>query len=282
MKNTRELDPSASPLAYFGSELRRLREAAGLNQRQLGEIIFCTGSLVGQVETTHKLPTRQFAEAVDMALGTGGSFTRLLPLVLKSQLPSWFQPYADMEAKATHISTFQTQLVYGLLQTEEYARAVLATDWPDNLEDLVAARMNRAQVLKRKIPPLIWVVLDEAVLLRPIGGRKVMRNQLAHLLSFKDNEWVQIQVLPLSAGEHSGLMGSYNILRSDDDPDIAYSEDYETAHATADPQAARARSLRYHHLQAAALSIKDSAALIARVMEECYGEQPVPDGGTVA
>ncbi|WP_046508423.1 helix-turn-helix domain-containing protein [Streptomyces odonnellii] len=282
MKNTRELDPSASPLAYFGSELRRLREAAGLNQRQLGEIIFCTGSLVGQVETMHKLPTRQFSESVDAALGTGGSFTRLLPLVLKSQLPSWFQQYADMEAKATHISTFQAQVVYGLLQTEEYARAVLATEWIDDLEDLVAARMNRKQVLKRMIPPLVWVVLDEAVLLRPIGGREVMRNQLAHLLSFKDKEWVQIQILPLAAGEHAGLQGSFNILRFDDDPDIAYSEDCGTGHATADPQAARARSLRYHHLQAAAFSIKDSAALIARVMEERYGEQPVPDGGALA
>ncbi|MFE1963240.1 helix-turn-helix domain-containing protein [Streptomyces sp. NPDC059479] len=280
--NTRELDPSASPLAYYGSELRRLREAAGLNQRQLGDIIFCTGSLIGQIETTHKLPTRQFSEAVDAALNTGGTFTRLLPLVLKSQLPSWFQPYADMEAMATHISTFQTQLVDGLLQTEDYARAVLGAVAKDNLEELVAARMNRKQVLKRKTPPLLWVVLDEAVLLRPIGGREVMRNQLAHLLSFKDTKWVQIQILPLSAGEHSGLMGSFVVLRSDDNPDIAYSENYETAHATADPQAVRDRSLRYHHLQAAALSVKDSAELIARVMEERYGEQAVSDGGAVA
>nr|WP_237540699.1 helix-turn-helix transcriptional regulator [Streptomyces sp. SID4917] len=280
--NTRELDPSASPLAYYGSELRRLREAAGLNQRQLGDIIFCTGSLIGQIETTHKVPTRQFSEAVDAALNTGGTFTRLLPLVLKSQLPSWFQPYAEMEARAAHICTFQTQVVYGLLQTEEYARAVLATEWRDNLEDLVAARMNRKQALKRKNPPLVWVVLDEAVLLRPIGGREVMRNQLAHLLSFKDTGWVQIQILPLSAGEHAGLPGSFNILRFEDDPDIAYSENYETGHATADPQAVRARSLRYHHLQAAALSVKDSAELIARVMEERYGEQAEPDRGTVA
>ncbi|MFF3754116.1 helix-turn-helix domain-containing protein [Streptomyces sp. NPDC002018] len=282
MKNTRDLDPSASPLDYYGGELRRLREAAGLNQRQLGEIVYCTGSLIGQIETTHKLPTRQFSEAIDAALGTGGTFTRLLPLVLRSQLPSWFQQYAHMEAGATDISTFQAQLVYGLLQTEEYARAVLGAVAKDNLEELVAARMNRKQVLKRKSPPLVWVVLDEAVLLRPIGGRKVMRRQLAHLLSFKDTKWIQIQILPLTAEEHSGLMGSFNVLRFDDDPDITYSEDYETAHATADPQAVRDRSLRYHHLQAAALSVKDSAELIARVMEERYEEQAVPDGGAVA
>ncbi|MEV0036143.1 helix-turn-helix transcriptional regulator [Streptomyces sp. NPDC050804] len=282
MKNTRELDPSASPLDYYGSELRRLREAAGLTQRQLGDIIFCTGSLIGQVETTHKLPTRQFSESVDAALGTGGTFTRLLPLVLKSQLPPWFQPYADMEAKATHISTFQTQLVDGLLQTEEYARAVLGAVTKDNFEELVAARMNRKLVLNRPRPPLLWVVLDEAVLSRPIGGREVMRGQLAHLLSFRNAKWVQIQILPYSAGEHSGLMGSFVLLRSEDAPDIAYSEDYETAHATVDPQAVRKRALRYHQLQAAALSIRDSAALIARVLKEHHGGKAASDGGTVA
>lgn len=118
MAHIQSLDPSASPLDYYGWELRRQREAHGLKQGQLGEIIFCTGSLVGQIETTKKIPTRDFSERVDAALGTGGVFSRLIGLVLRSQLPNWFQPYAEMEAKATYISTYQAQLVYGLLQTE--------------------------------------------------------------------------------------------------------------------------------------------------------------------
>ncbi|TXS42413.1 helix-turn-helix domain-containing protein [Streptomyces sp. OR43] len=274
MANVQTLDPSASPLNYYGWELRRLREAAGLNQAQLGEIIFCTGSLIGQIETTKKVPTRDFSERVDAALGTDGTFSRLMGLVLRSQLPTWFQPYAEMEAKAAYISTYQAQLVYGLLQTEGYARAVLATGMPDDLDGLLAARMERQRILERERPPLAWAVLDEAVLHRPIGGHAVMRAQLARLLDFTTHRWMRIQVLPFSAGEHSSLAGSFNLLRFDDDPDVVYTEDLISGHMTANPDTVREASLRYAHLQAAALSVEDSAALIARVMEERYGDRP--------
>ncbi|NGO11930.1 helix-turn-helix domain-containing protein [Streptomyces sp. HC44] len=282
MANIRELDPSASPLDYFGSELRRKREAAGMKQGELGSCIFCTGSLVGQIETARKVPTRDFAERVDAALMTDGLFTRLVGLVLRSQLPTWFQPYAEMEAKATYISTFQAQLVYGLLQTEEYARAVLGAPEPENLDELVAARLERQRVLGRGKPPLVWVVLDEAVLYRPIGGREVMRNQLAHLLGLRSQRRVKLQVLPFSAGQHPGLTGGFNLLRFDDDPDIVYTEDFIQGHMTANPDSVSEGCLHYDQLQAAALSVQDSAALIARVMEERYGDQPGADGPDVA
>ncbi|MGX1882225.1 helix-turn-helix domain-containing protein [Streptomyces sp. NPDC055287] len=282
MANIRDLDPHASALDYYGAELRRLREAADLNQKQLGSIIFCTASLVGQIETARKVPTRAFSERADAALGTEGALSRLVGLVLRSQLPSWFQPYAEMEARAAYISTYQAQLVYGLLQTEEYARAVLATGMPSNLEELVAARMERQRVLQRERPPMVWVMLDEAAVFRPIGGHKVMRSQLAHLLDLQDQRWVQIQVLPFEAGEHASLIGSFNVLRFDDDPDIVYTEDLISGHMTANPDAVREASLRYAHLQAAALSVEHSAALITRAMEERYGDQSGPDGRAVA
>ncbi|MFJ7069533.1 helix-turn-helix transcriptional regulator [Streptomyces sp. NPDC101115] len=282
MVNIAQLDPSASPLDYYGWELRRQREAAGLTQNQLGDIIFCTGSLVGQIETTKKLPSREFSERVDAALGTGGLFSRLIGLVLRSQLPNWFQPYAAMEAKATYISTYQAQVVYGLLQTEEYARAVLATGMPDDLDGLLAGRMERQRILDRERPPLAWAVLDEAVLHRPIGGREVMRRQLAHLLDFADHRWMRIQVLPFAAGEHASLDGSFNLLRFEDDPDIIYTEDLISGHMTANPDTIREASLRYAHLQASALSVEDSVALITRVMEERYGDPSRPEERAVA
>ncbi|MEV8224744.1 helix-turn-helix transcriptional regulator [Streptomyces sp. NPDC079167] len=282
MAHVQSLDPSASPLDFYGWELRRRREAAGLKQGQLGEIIFCTGSLIGQIETTKKIPTRDFSERLDAALGTDGVFSRLIGLVLRSQLPTWFQPYAEMEARATYISTYQAQLVYGLLQTEEYARAVLATGMPYDLEGLVAARMERQRILEREQPPLAWAILDEAVLHRPIGGTEVMRGQLARLLEFTRHRWMRVQVLPFSAGEHSSLAGSFNALRFNDDPDIIYTEDLISGHMTANPETIREAMRRYAHLQAAALSIEDSAALIARVMEERYGNRPEPEEHAVA
>ncbi|MEH0633386.1 helix-turn-helix transcriptional regulator [Streptomyces bottropensis] len=282
MANIQSLDPSASPLDYYGWELRRQREAHGLKQGQLGEIIFCTGSLVGQIETTKKIPTRDFSERVDAALGTDGVFSRLIGLVLRSQLPNWFQPYAEMEAKATYISTYQAQLVYGLLQTEEYARAVLATGMPDDLDGLVAARMERQRILEREQPPLAWAILDEAVLHRPIGGREIMRGQLARLLEFTEHRWMRVQVLPNVAGEHASLAGSFNLLRFEEDPDVVYTEDVIAGHVTANPETIREAARRYAHLQAAALSVEASAALITRVMEERYGEQPRSEERTVA
>ncbi|MEV7728408.1 helix-turn-helix transcriptional regulator [Streptomyces sp. NPDC087917] len=282
MVNIRDLDPSASALDYYGSELRRLREAAGLKQGQLGDIVFCTGSLIGQIETARKVPTRDFSERIDAALGTGGVFSRLVGLVLRSQLPHWFQPYAEMEAKAEYLSTYQAQVVYGLLQTEAYARAVLAADRPSNLDELVVARLERQRILMRSCPPALWVVLDEAVLLRQVGGRDVMREQLLYLLSLRDRPWVQIQVLPFVTGEHSATRGSFNLLRFEGDPDLFYAESYDIGHMTANPQVIKERSVGYARLQADALSLEDSAALIARVVEERYGHHPGPDGCAVA
>ncbi|WP_411073566.1 helix-turn-helix domain-containing protein [Streptomyces sp. cmx-4-7] len=272
MVNIQELDPSASPLDYYGWELRRRREAHKLTQQQLGDAIFCTGSLVGQIETAKKVPTREFSERVDAALGTDGAFSRLIGLVLHSRLPAWFQPYADLEARATYISVFQAQVVYGLLQTPEYARALLAVDHPDKVEEMVAARFERQRILERGEPPALWVVLSEAALLQKVGSREVMREQLAHLLTFRDNPWVHIQVLPFSAGEHTALMGSFNLLRFDDNPAIFYTESYDQGHMTANPSVIKERSVGYARLQATALSVEDSAALIARVMEERYGD----------
>ncbi|MEU2660529.1 helix-turn-helix transcriptional regulator [Streptomyces sp. NPDC007325] len=282
MVNIRSLDPSASPLDYYGYELRRLREGAGLSQSQLGDILFCTGSLVGQIETARKVPTREFSERLDAALMTGGFFTRLVGLVLKSQLPSWFRPYAEMEAKATYLCSFQAQLVHGLIQTEEYAQAVMSVRFESDVETLVAARIERQRILDRVNPPLLWFVMSEAALRQQIGGREVMRDQLAHLLTMQDREWVKIQVLPFAVGAHAGQPGSFTLLRFADDPDLVYTEDFVQGHMTVDSTAFKEGSLRYDHLRAAALSVEDSSALITRVMEEHYADQPKPGGSSLA
>lgn len=245
-------------------------------------MVYCTGSLIGQIETAKKVPTRRFSEQLDAALMTGGTFSRLVGLVLKSQLPTWFQPYADLEARATYISTFQAQLVYGLLQTDAYARAVLGARTEDDLDAKVEARIDRQRILDRETPPLIWVILGEAVLHQEIGGKQVMREQLAHLLRIQEREWVKIQILPFSAGAHAGLPGSFTMLRFEDDPDLVYTEDFVRGHMTADPAAFREGSLRYDHLRAAALSVEKSVELIARVMEERYADRPEPDGRALA
>ncbi|MFL9653370.1 helix-turn-helix domain-containing protein [Streptomyces sp. PB17] len=282
MTHINVLDPGASPLDYYGFELRRHREAAGLTQRQLGDIVNYTGSLVGQIETARKLPTPEFSERVDAALGTGGLLSRLVTLVMRTQLPAWFQQMAELEAHAVEICAFQTHMVHGLLQTDTYVRAVLGTFDPTDLDDRTAVRLARQCIFEKQSPPVFWSIISEAALLQEIGGRETMRGQLAHLLSFENNPRINVQVLPFSAGAHPGLTGSFSIFRFASAPDILYTERYGSGHSTANPESVKDCSLRYDHLRAAALSLKDSAELIRRVMEERYGEQGDTDDGPVA
>ncbi|GAA3971420.1 helix-turn-helix transcriptional regulator [Streptomyces marokkonensis] len=282
MTHINVLDPGASPLDYYGFELRRHREAAGLTQRQLGDIVNYTGSLVGQIETARKVPTPEFSERVDAALGTGGLLSRLVDLVMRSQQPAWFQQVAELEVRAVEICTFQTHMIHGLLQTDAYVRAVLGTLDPTDLDDRTAVRLARQRIFEKKEPPVFWTVLSEAALRQEIGGRTTMRGQLTHLLSFQDNPRINVQVLPFSAGAHAGLQGSFNLYRFARDPAIVYTEGYGTGHPTANPESVKDCSLRYDHLRAAALSLKDSAELIRRVMEERYGEQGDADEEPVA
>ncbi|MCT7354015.1 helix-turn-helix domain-containing protein [Streptomyces sp. 15-116A] len=273
MVHINALDPGASPLDYYGFELRRLREAAGLTQRQLGEIVSYTGSLIGQIETARKLPTQEFSERVDAALGTGGLLSRLVALVMRSQLPGWFQQVAELQARATGMYCFEMGMVPGLLQTRAYARAVLGALDERDLGDRTAVRLDRQRIFEREEPPLYWVILFEAALYLEIDGPATMREQLAHLLSFERNPLINVQVLPFSAGAHAGMTGSFDLYRFANDPTIVYTEGYGSGHPTANPDTVEDCSLRYDHLQAAALPLKDSAELIQRVMEERYGDQ---------
>ncbi|MCI3240002.1 MULTISPECIES: helix-turn-helix domain-containing protein [Streptomyces] len=266
------LDPGASPLDYYGYELRRHREAAGLTQKQLGDIVNYTGSLVGLVETARRVPTVEFSERVDAALGTDGALSRLLELVMRSQLPNWFQQVAELQSRAVEICSFEIHMVHGLLQTLDYARAVLGVLDQGNLDDRTAVRLARQSIFEKEEPPVFWAILSEAALQQEVGSRETMRGQLAQLSSHEHNPRINVQILPFSAGAHAGLTGSFDLYRFASEPSIVYTEGYGSAHPTANPETVKDCSLRYDHLQAAALSIKESAELIRRVMEERYGE----------
>src|SRR5262245_40964870 len=154
MTHINVLDPGASPLDYYGFELRRYREAAGLTQRQLGDVINYTGSLVGQIETARKLPTPEFSERADVALETGGLLSRLVTLVMRSQLPAWFQQVAELESRAVEVCTFQPHMIHGLVQAEPYARAVLGVLEQSNLDDRTAVRLARQRIFEKEEPPV--------------------------------------------------------------------------------------------------------------------------------
>ncbi|NYF59654.1 transcriptional regulator with XRE-family HTH domain [Micromonospora purpureochromogenes] len=170
-----------SPSEYLLRELRRRRTATGLTQAQLGERVFCSDSQVSAIETGTKPPTRPYLTAVDDALGADGYFATLWDELVKGDAaPIWLREWIEIEREATALRWYEHAFVPGLLQTEGYARATFrAARVPTSeLDQRVAARMERQAVLAREPAPQLFVVLDEMVVRRACGGADVMAEQL--------------------------------------------------------------------------------------------------------
>jgi len=150
-------------------------------------------------------------------------------------LPSWFQSYLGLEAATSLIRTYEVQFIPGLLQTRDYARAVVVLGHEkapeDEIERRVDLRMTRQQVLSRSDPPQVWAVLDEALLRRPIGNRKVMLAQIEALIEASRQPNIRLQVIPFNAGGHAAAGGAFSILRFPDQdlPDVVYVEQLTSA-----------------------------------------------------
>ncbi|MFB9253452.1 Scr1 family TA system antitoxin-like transcriptional regulator [Sphaerisporangium melleum] len=233
-----ELHPNAGPLAFFGSELRRYRQKVDMSQEDLADKINFSASLVGFVERAKRFPSRDFVERCDEALALNGDLIRLWPLLTREASPPWFHGWLDVEQQAHTIRTWQPLVVPGLLQIEEYARAVIRGE-PHISEDEVTkklqARMERQAIFARPTPPILWVVIDECVLLRPIGGRTVMRRQLERLLEAVESPRISIQVVPMALGGTTGIAGGFVIAQLPGRSDTVYIESathgYVTNHA---------------------------------------------------
>jgi transcriptional regulator with XRE-family HTH domain len=268
----RELEPSASVLAFFGAELRRLRTDAGLSQEDLGQRVSYSGSLIGMVETARRAPTRDFARRCDEALATGGALARLWPLVSQAGLPRWFRQVAELEQAATSIRSWEPLIVPGLLQTEAYAKAIITAWQPGDgcgvVEQQVRARIERQQLLDRDDPPLIWMIIGEAALRSPVGGQRILNEQLRHLLNIEARyPRVIIQVVPLTAEAHPGSAGPLLLLALRDEPDVAYLEVHDRGHMLDRPDDVARYSLYYDVLRAVALPPDASRRMIADLAE---------------
>jgi transcriptional regulator with XRE-family HTH domain len=170
-RRPRTLDPTASAAALFGAKVRKHREASGWTQDQLGEKVFCTGDLISKIELAIRSPSRQLATEFDRLFGTDEYFQELWHLVNKETLPDWFRPYPDLEAEASTVRTFGLALIHGLLQTEDYAREIFRTgQTPEELDQRLAARMKRQEILEGRTPPRLWVVLDDKALRAGVGA----------------------------------------------------------------------------------------------------------------
>jgi transcriptional regulator with XRE-family HTH domain len=236
---------SGSPIVrrmQLGSQLRRLREAKGISREDAGYVIRGSGSKISRMELGRvSFKERDVADLLTLYGIDDEEHQRLLAQSREANAPGWWHRYSDLlpdwyqnhlglEAAATLIRTYEVQFVPGLLQTEAYARAVIMLGHGQadvsELDRRVALRMARKQVLDGPDGPRLWAVLDEAVLHRPIGNTKILREQVASLLRQCEHPNIRLQVIPFARGGHAASGGAFTILRFplEDLPDTVYIE----------------------------------------------------------
>ncbi|WP_030459042.1 helix-turn-helix transcriptional regulator [Kitasatospora sp. NRRL B-11411] len=272
MVSGKNLAPASSPSAFYGAEVRRLREEKGLSQSGLGELVFCSGAYIGQIEVAVRKPQADLSGRLDAALGTGGHFTRLYPMVARTRHAAHFARAAELESQAETISHYAPTLVTGLLQTADYARAVVRAAKPfasaEAVDDTVTARLERARILAGPTAPLLWVILHEAVIRMPVGGGRVMADQLRHLTTLAEDGQLLLQVLPFSAGAHAMATGSLFLMTFAEAPPVAYVEGPYSGQLLDDPAIVARCQRSYDLARAVALSPETSLALVRSAAEE--------------
>ncbi|MBD2833274.1 helix-turn-helix transcriptional regulator [[Kitasatospora] papulosa] len=261
----------------YGEELRLRRTAAGLTQEALSEQIVCSPTLISHFEAGRRLPNPDDAQRIDRALSTDGFFARWLE-DLDTKFVDHFAAVAELERHATEIRQFGLTLVPGLLQTDSYARALFRAYRPNHrseeLDRDVVIRTERGRVLDSALNPVVWTLLDEAVLRRHIGGPAVMAEQLRNIAGLADAGRIRLHIVPFEVGAHALLQSLVTLLSFDDSAPVAYVEGFMTGHLMDDPAAVRASHTAYALSLGDALSHDDSLALVQAAAEELeHGQQ---------
>ena len=272
----------------LGSELRRLRESQSIKLEEVAERLGLAPSTLSRIETG-KAPTRTaYLNSMLELYGVNDPSQRQVLMemareghrkgwwtVWEGVLPTGFGIYVGLEAEAASLRVYEAQVVHGLLQTEDYARAVMTMvrrrQTPEEIDRLVALRMQRQEVLVRPDPLELWIILDEAVLRRMTMPADVMHRQLEYLCETCNWPNVTLQVLPFSSGLHPALGGPFAIIEFPErfDPDVVYSEGVTgQAYIEEREREVRARSEAFDLLRATALPPADSLRLIRSIHSE--------------
>jgi transcriptional regulator with XRE-family HTH domain len=274
MRTADSVDGASVARRIVIEELRRWRAKRSLTQEQLAEGINYSVDQVRSVESLRRNPLPDFLAKCDKALDTDGALSRLLPLLAEDTYPSWFRPFAEMEAQAVAIQEFEVQLVPGLLQTEEYARAVLKTGWPpigpDEIERRLAARLERQKILHRDDPPLLSFVLDESILRRPMGDDCMMADQLQHLIDASALSHVQLQVLTFDRAKYAPSEGSYTVLEMSKNDRYVYVDSTGAGRLIPEAPIVEKFARGFDAARVNSLPVEDSIRFIAGLRRELY------------
>jgi transcriptional regulator with XRE-family HTH domain len=267
----RELDPSASPAAFFGNEVREARISAKMSQSALGAATGYDATYVSKVENGHIVPDEKFLQGLDSTFpGMNGWFTRFWRDSRKwnGHYREWFKFWVSTEGRASVIRWYEPMLVPGLAQTEDYAREVLS--WGPlcgNVEEDVRARMKRQEILNRDEPPELWLLLAESVLRNRVGPAGTMKGQINHLSELARRPNVTVQVIPDNADAYGGRSGAFAIATVEPSGSLAYLETGLRGMTSDDPMMIRDAARMFEHLRADALGKRPTFDLLAEAGE---------------
>ncbi|MEV8394937.1 MULTISPECIES: helix-turn-helix domain-containing protein [unclassified Streptomyces] len=271
MVNRKELDPEKSPGARFGQRLRELRDERGWTQDELAERMGCSGTHISAVETGRRPPTPRFAASADRVFGTGDKFERQGRAVRSTAILEGFPEFVAHEVRAAEIRLFELGIIPGLLQTPEYAAAITTGAMrrgaitEQQAEERLALLATRQASLERTPPPLVYAVLDESCIRRPVGGPGVMAAQLDRLVEFAELPNTVLQVAPYGLGERRAFDLPIRLVTLEDRALIVYAESAAQGYLVRDSRVVLPLATAYHQLQAETPSQAESVAMINEV-----------------
>ncbi|GHA87161.1 helix-turn-helix transcriptional regulator [Streptomyces clavifer] len=256
----------------FGRQLKLLRVRAGLDRAEFGQRMGYAAQSVASFEQGRRIPQPAFVDKADRLLEAGGLLVALKEELARSQYPAFFRDMARLEAEAVELCAYDTHMIKGLLQTEEYTRAVLAMRRPlldeETIEQRVAARLARQEIFSRWPAPLISFVMEEPILRRPLGGKDVLRGQLERLLHFGRFRNVEIQMMPLDRDDNAGVDGAFTVVTRRDGEKFVYMEAQGRSNLLTDRDETRLAAARYGIIRSQALSPGETLRFIEKLLGE--------------
>jgi transcriptional regulator with XRE-family HTH domain len=270
-----EADGTTGLFTALGKMLKRLRERKGLTQKEFGQLVGYGPDAISSMERGVRIIRPEVLEQADALLDAGGILKDAIPEVreamsrVRTRHPEWYRGYAALEAEAKAIHVYSNQLVPGLLQTEGYAHALFSQWRPllseETIEKRVADRMARQRLFDLWPSPTFSFVLDESVLMRPIGGPEVHAKQLENLLQVGSLRTVELQVMPMDREEQPSMDGPFNLLTVKKAEQVAYVEIHTYPRLITDAEEVRVLNERYGLLRAQALTPNESLGLIEKL-----------------
>ncbi|SEC22741.1 Helix-turn-helix domain-containing protein [Streptomyces sp. 2131.1] len=256
----------------FGQTLKTLRVRAGLQREDLGRRLGYSASTIASFEQGRRIPPPRAIDQADKELGADNLLVVWKEPMEKAQYPPFFQGMAQLEKQAIELLVYDTHVVNGLLQTEEYTRALLAMRRPsldqETVEQRVAARVARQDIFERRPTPLLSFVMDEAVLRHRYGGREVLKGQLEHLLLLGGRRNVELQVMPTDCEDNAGVNGPFTVITRKDGKKYLYVEALHTSTLATEPEQTVLAAARYGIIRSQALSPRESLAFIEKLLGE--------------